>query len=425
MTMKTSSETKISRISLLLVVLVMVACARKEQESTASDQYTCPMHPTVLSPTQGACPVCGMDLVRKAKAGEELKITEDIARLLQSPDQSIVADLKTVKGVFRRMPLVVTAEGRVAYDTRYAYTIAARMAGRLDHVSIRYLHQEIKRGQKIAEIYSPEMLVAQQELLFLAKQDSGNQLLISAARKKLGLLGATPAQIDSWLRKGEADPVFVIYSPYDGFVMVQEEMTDQVSKPKEDTGVGRGSEELKSTPTPSSSSLVREGDYVTRGQTIFTLLSHEALRVELSVPVRQATAIKIGDPVVVTTDSGSGLDARVDFTQPFISAGEEFITIRVYVIDNGLRVGQWVKASLTKESAEALWLPADAVVDLGTQSIVFSKDRGVFKPRVVTCEARSGEWISIVRGLSSSEEVAARAAYLVDSESFIKTSLTK
>lgn len=423
--MKTLSKTKDFRITLFFVVLVMVACTRKEKESAAGDQYTCPMHPTVLSPTQGACPVCGMDLVRKAKAGEELKITEDVTRLLQSPDQSVIADIKTVKGVFRRMPLSIVAEGRVTYDTRYAYTIPARIAGRLDHVSIRYIHQKVKKGQKIAEIYSPEMLVAQQELLFLAKHDSGNELLISAARKKLELLGATRTQIDSWLRNGEPDPVFVIYSPYDGYVMLRDEMTDQTSKPNSNAGMGGGSEKLSSTPRPSSLSLVREGDYVARGQAIFTLLSHEALRVELSVPVRQAGVIKIGDPVGLTTDSGSNLDARVDFTQPFISEGKEFITIRAYVHDRGLRIGQLVKASLPKESPEALWLPADAVVDLGTQNIVFVKDRGVFKPRVVMCGARSGDWISIVSGLSSSDEVAKRATYLVDSESFIKTSLTK
>jgi len=76
--------------TLAFVVLVLISCST-DKHADHADTYTCPMHPTVISDKPGTCPVCGMDLVRKAREGEEIKITEDIGRLLKSPNESIMA----------------------------------------------------------------------------------------------------------------------------------------------------------------------------------------------------------------------------------------------------------------------------------------------------------------------------------------------
>lgn len=415
----------------LVVLLAALACSDGNNSSSSGDQYTCPMHPTVVSATQGACPVCGMDLVRKAREGEELKITEDISRLLRSPGEAVVSEIATVKGTYRKMPVETVAQGVVTYDTRYIHAIPTRIGGRLEKVYVRFALQPVKRGQKIAEIYSPEMLTAQRELLFLAANDKDNELLIKAAREKLYLLGATQTQVDSWLQAGEAQSVFTVYSPYDGYVILpsSDMPPPSVEAPATNEMGESGMPAIAaSNGKPGSSAtpkLIREGDYVARGQTLFTVASSDAMRVEVSVSPQQDSHIRVGDVAEVDIGSEEHVVARVELVQPFISAGEEFLKIRMFMRGANLQIGQLVRARFKNESTEALWLPREAVYDLGATQIVFVKEKGLFKARVIVTGTRSDGWFEVRRGLASSEEVASSAAYLVDSEDFIKYQQTR
>ena len=86
----------------------------------------------------------------------------------------------------------------------------------------------------------------------------------------------------------------------------------------------------------------------------------------------------------------------------------------------GLHIGHLVNAKISLGSRESLWVPKEAVLDLGAQKIVFLKDRGTLKPKEVSAGITAQGMIEIKGGLASSEEIAANAHYLVDSESFIK-----
>lgn len=408
---------------LLLMVLLMACGGRKG--TAEADQYTCPMHPTVISATQGACPVCGMDLVRKAREGEEVVITEALAKRLKSPDESVIAKAAASRPVFGRKPLVVEVQGVVAIDSRFVRTIPARVAGRVERVHLRYPYQPVRAGEPVAELYSPEMLAAQRELLYLATTDSA---LLRPARQKLMWLGATTSQIDAWLKSGEADPRFTVFSPVDGYVILPGSVQSTVSVSAAGGRGGMG-EDMNATPTvaetgspqPPKTELIRAGDYVSRGQALFTVASREAMRLELRVPAAQAGVIRTGDRLTVEVNGGKKHEATVDFVQPFYEGNEVFQTIRVYVRDASLRVGQLVSVRLLAESSETLWVPRRAVADLGTGQIVFVHERGVFKPRAVQTGRKTDEWYEITSGLASSDEVADEAAFLIDSESFIKT----
>ena len=130
-----------------------------------------------------------MDLVRKARPGEELEITKDLANVIKAPNQSVVSSIKTTKPVYKSVPLSVEAVGIVTYDTRNIYTISARVSGRLEKIYLKYEFQPLRKGQKIAEIYSPELITAQRELLYLIENDPGNDDLIESAKSRLMLLG--------------------------------------------------------------------------------------------------------------------------------------------------------------------------------------------------------------------------------------------
>ena len=223
----------------IFLFLILASCADKGA-SHEHDTYTCPMHPTVISDKPGTCPVCGMDLVRKARPGEEVKITEDLARLIKSPNETIVASIRTIKGEFKSMPVSLEVQGIVTYDTRYIYTIPARIGGRLEKVFLKYAFQKVRKGQKVAEIYSPELLTAQRELLYLIENDPANLEIIESAKSKLYLLGATKSQVDEMIQSKEAVVTFSIYSPYDGYVIREDQQAPAITTVSAGSSAGMG-----------------------------------------------------------------------------------------------------------------------------------------------------------------------------------------
>jgi Cu(I)/Ag(I) efflux system membrane fusion protein len=418
----------------LLSLLVLGACNKGNEHAEHADTYTCPMHPTVVSDKPGTCPVCGMDLVRKARAGEEVKITEDLARLIKSPNETVVASIKTLKGEFKSMPVSLEVQGVVTYDTRNIYTIPARIGGRLEKVFLKYTFQPVRKGQKVVEIYSPELITSQRELLYLLENDGSNTNIIESAKNKLYLLGATQNQVEEMIKRKDVTYTFSIYSPYDGYVIREDQQAPAVSTTSSSSsassmggGMAGSSSGTSATPAPtamnaSSSELMREGNYVSTGQTLFKIVNTAAMRVELDLPVAQAGRVSLQDEVDLDLGNQNSVKGKVDFVQPFFTEGEEFVKVRLYVKNGGeLQIGQLVRATIRLKPVEALWIPREAVLDLGLDKIVFVKERDVFKPKNVKTGIRTDGWVEIVQGLSSSDVIASNAQYLVDSESFIKT----
>jgi len=388
------------------------------------------MHPTVVSDKPGVCPVCAMDLVRKGRQGEEVKITEDLARLIKSPNEVVLASIKTAKAEYKSMSVLLTVQGVVTYDTRNIYTIPARVGGRLEKVFLKYNYQPVRKGQKVAKIYSAELVNAQSEFLYLLKNDGDNQLLIDAAKSKLLLLGASEKQIDQLSKTQEVTYTFSIYSPHDGFVISDDQQAPAAPSNRatpSSGGMGMGgsgntaSTSSSTIPSVSASSFVREGSYVTSGQTLFKIVNTNSLWIEFNVPLTQASRIKVGDKLE-WMDQGKTKPLKIDFVEPFFSEGEDFIKLRSYYKGSDISVGQLVEARTQTASMESLWIPQQALLDLGIDEIVFVKERGLFKPRKVSSGLHAGDWVQIINGLASSDEVATNAQYLIDSENFIKTS---
>jgi membrane fusion protein, copper/silver efflux system len=325
----------------------------------------------------------------------------------------------------------------VTYDTRNIYTIPARIGGRLERVYLKYPFQPIRKGQKVAEIYSPELLTAQRELVFLLENDSQNETLIQSAKERLRLLGATETQISNLAANKDIENTFTIYSPYDGYVVAENQQAPAAPAPQAQptsggngmamsSGSGQTSGSAMSNATSSTAAinenLIREGGYVSTGQTLFKIVNASAMRVELNLPSASASAIKKGSELTLDFGGGDQQKATIDFIQPYFTQGQEFLTVRVYTHKTDkLHIGHLVKAIITGASVEALWVPKEAVLDLGVDQVVFIKSKNALKPKKVSIGARTDKEIEIKQGLSSTDEIAINAQYLVDSESFIKT----
>jgi hypothetical protein len=418
---------QLSTFSLMMLIVLVIACNSKNSAHDHAETYTCPMHPTVLSDRPGSCPVCGMDLVRKSKQGEEVKITEDLAKLIKSPNESVTASIKTVKGEYRSATLSKELLGVVAYDTRNIYMIPARIGGRLEKVYLKYNYQRVTKGMKIADVYSPELINAQRELVYLLQNDSENKSMIEAATRKLSLLGATEDQIKKLEKSKEVLNTFSIYSPYDGYLILNSEApeaplnTSSVSGSSEGMGMNAVSKQATgSNPISTESNILREGNYVSNGQTLFRVVNANLIWIEFNIAAEESSSLKQGEAIELLINEKTS-EARIDFIEPFSAQTQDFIQIRSYYKGDDLLIGQLVKGTVQSKTNETLWLPKTAVMDLGINQVVFVKERGQFKAKQVETGSRADDFIEITKGLTSGDEVASNAQYLVDSEGFIKT----
>jgi membrane fusion protein, copper/silver efflux system len=154
---------------------------------------------------------------------------------------------------------------------------------------------------------------------------------------------------------------------------------------------------------------------------LFTVVNSDALRIELNLPGSYSGIVKEGQRIVLDMGNNVKDIATVDFIQPFFTEGQEFMKVRVYTDKTAdLHIGHLVNATISLDAREALWVPKEAILDLGTKKILFLKDRDVLRPKLVVVGMAAEGLIEVKSGLASSDEIAANAQYLVDSESFIK-----
>ncbi|MGC3944996.1 MAG: efflux RND transporter periplasmic adaptor subunit [Chryseolinea sp.] len=414
-------------VLLLTFTLLFFSC---KKETASHDVYTCPMHPTVTSNKPGACPVCHMDLVKKV-AGAEVVIDEELAAAAASPNEQVLSSVRTVRGNFTALPVSIVRTGVVTYDSRNSSVVSVRVSGRLEKIYVRYLYQHVRKGEKIADIYSPELVAAQREMLQVRRSDPGNESLISAARERLFNLGMTTKQIDDIVARDEPQYTVSIYSQSEGIVVQRSGQAPAAptSTPPEGEGMNTAGAMNASTPTQTTSlplatrsiDLPREGTYVSAGQPLFEIISFSSVVLEINLPPTASGNVRKGDNIEVAAGN-TKLSATIDLLQPFTQSGDQFIKVRAYVSDTkSLLIGQLITARLVIPSVEGLWLPTSAIYDLGTRKIAFVKKGRHFSPVEVETGPATDKEMMVISGVASADEVAAEAQFLIDNEGFIKT----
>jgi membrane fusion protein, copper/silver efflux system len=407
---------------LFWVAITGISCGQSNNphtghEENGKDVYTCPMHPEVIRNSPGSCPICGMDLVKKETGGTSIADVS-LEALLRPTNEFVVSSVPITTVQQRKVAVEVEALGTVAYDTRQTGTISSRMAGRIERLYVRYRYQTVSKGQRIMDIYSPELVTAQQNLLFILKNDRENATLIDAAHHRLLLLGMSEPQVQGVIRSGKPLLSVAVYSNYSGHI--HEAVS---SEPM--TGNPVSSNSMSTAPLAATQELsLKEGMYIEKGQSVFTVYNSSRLWALLSIQNENGALVKVGNAVRITPEAAPAQNfrARIDFVEPFYRPESKTLTARVY-FDNrkmNLPVGSQVRATIFTNDVLAYWLPQEAVLTLGLDMIVFRKEGNGFRAHKVQTGLQQERLIQITGGLAPMDSVAQNAQYLIDNESFIK-----
>jgi Cu(I)/Ag(I) efflux system membrane fusion protein len=373
------------------------------------------MHPQIVRDKPGTCPICKMDLVKKTVTPEKANgIALNV--LLRPSNQYVISTISTVHLQASDEPVEIESYGSITYDTRQVGSIATNVSGRIEKLFVKYRYQKIAKGQKIMDIYSPELLTAQQNLLFLLKNDPDNQMMIGAAKQRLLLLGMSNAQLQQVIHTGKTIFTVSVYSGYSGHIHESDGANGMQSQ-QQQTGmrdVSLITEELS----------LKEGVYVTKGQNLFTIYNPSKAWVVLNIFAGQANMVKVGDKVRIVPETApdKNFRASISFIEPFYRPDSKTTTARVYYDNSQLNIpiGSQVRATVFAGDRTAKWLPEEAVLSLGLDKVVFLKKGDAFIAHKIEAGIVNNHLIQVLNGLSENDEVAANAQYLVDSESFIR-----
>jgi Cu(I)/Ag(I) efflux system membrane fusion protein len=382
--------------------------------------YTCPMHPTVIKDRPGACPVCGMNLVKKSvidrsrsagQVSEAIKQEkmEEMVQVTLSPTQRLLANVATEPVTRRNLSGEIYTVGKIDYDETNLAHVAARIGGRVDKLYVDFTGKEVKKGEPLLEIYSPDLVSAQQEYLLalnayeklksgsLDEPAQNSKSLLEASQEKLLLWGITEDQITELKTTKKVKTHMVIYSPTSGTVIEK---------------------------------FVREGMYVMEGENLYDIADLKNVWMFGDIYESEISDVKIGQEVEVKTQAypDEVFTGRISFIEPALNPTTRTAKIRAdfpnphYKLKPEMYVEVKIKSG---ENQNCLTIPASAVINTGHRVVAWvEKEPNVFVPRDVKLGEKLGDFYVVLDGLSEGEMVVSQGGFLIDSEAQLRAGMT-
>jgi Cu(I)/Ag(I) efflux system membrane fusion protein len=323
-------------------------------------EFYCPMHPQVVQEAPGSCPICGMPLARRKK-GEKAPLPPGVtARVELAPGRVAQAGIRTEPVAYAPLVRTVTAVGLVAFDERRLANIVAKVPGktRVEKLHVNYTGQDVAVGQTLAELYSPELAQAVQELLSASRRaepapspasrpqsavaralEADRHALVVASVEKLRRWGITQAQVDEILRSGKTDVTIPIFSPIRGHVFKKN---------------------------------VVEGQEVGEGFAMFEVADLDTVWVQAQVYEHELGLVEPGQPAEAHVEAfpGRTFPGRVEFIQPHLDPATRTVEVRFALenADHRLRPGMFATVVLKTPVARLPEFQARAAAGSGSGS---------------------------------------------------------
>ena len=377
-----------------------------------NEVYTCSMHPEIIRDEPGNCPICGMTLVKKVTDNNSID-DSSIDNLIKPTDNFIVGKYQTTTAIDTTISSEINLPGIVEYDPNSSVNIAARMSGRIEKMYVNYKYQKVNKGQKLFDLYSPELLTEQQNFIYMVSNDVENPSIIDASRQKLLLYGMTQNQINALSNSKKVNPQITIYSPDSGII--------------DGTGtmVNTTNPVMQSASNNTATLDVKEGSYIKKGEVIFKLLNTDKVWGIFNVIQGYNSLIKANQSIRITSelDKDEFMDAKINFVETQLNAADKTNRIRVYLNNNKLKlpVGLRLQGVVKTNAIKGIWIQKQSMVSIGNKKIVFLKMDNGFKASSIKTGIEIDDFIQIMEGISVKDTIAKNAQYLIDSESFIKT----
>jgi Cu(I)/Ag(I) efflux system membrane fusion protein len=365
---------------------------KAKQEITADENkktiWTCAMHPQIRMDHPGKCPICGMDLIplvqNTAFVNPDAVVMTEEGIKLAEVQTSIVSRQKPVKKI--------QLYGKIQADERLVQTQSAHIPGRIEKLFVNFTGKEVRQGQSIAQIYSPELVIAQKELLEALKMKEMQPGLLDAAREKLRQWKFTDSQIADIENSGAAKTVFDVYATVSGIV---------------------------------TNKSVNVGDYVSQGAPLYEIADLSHLWALFDAYETDLPWIKKGDRITFALESqpGKEFNGTVSFIDPVINPQTRTASVRVEITNAGnlLKPDMFATGVLTAHlasSGSSLVIPQTSVLWTGTRSVVYVKLADAKEPSFVMREITLGPALSnsfvVLDGLKKGEEIVTNGTFSVD-----------
>ena len=356
--------------------------------------WTCSMHPQVMQPEPGDCPICGMDLIPSESGDDGLAP----GQFRMSKNALALADVQTtIVGAAATGSNTLRLSGTIQENEKAVATQSAYFGGRIEELFVNFEGEEVRSGQKLASLYAPELVSAQQELITASGLKATQPELYRAVRNKLKLWKITEKQIGEIEASGRVQEYFPIYATVSGTV---------------------------------SEISVQPGDYVDQGSPLFKIANLGTVWAVFDAYENQVSLLREGQPLLVTAKSypNTPFEAKVSFINPVLNASTRTVEVQA-VLENPegkLKPGMFVTGDMAlnrDRQNEALVIPESAVLWTGERSVVYVKtepNAPVFEMREIRVGDAVNEAYTVVSGLENGEEIVTRGTFTLDAAAQLK-----
>lgn len=355
--------------------------------------YTCSMHTSVREAGPGQCPICSMDLVPVTNEQVQSGVVTVDARRRQ------LIGVETGTAELRKMTKTIRAVGQVDFDERRIHNVTLKFDAWIGDLKADYVGTQVKKGEMLFSVYSPELLSAQQEYLETRQRLAArgpDDSLVRAARKRLMLWDISPGQVRAIERRGEPYEYLPIFAPASGTVVEK---------------------------------MINEGSHMNTGDMLLRIADLSTVWIDAEVYEADLPLIKKGMTADVTLPYGPErtYQAKVDYIYPYLEGKTRTARIRL-VLDNpsgALKPDMYAEVRLRTDLGQRLMVPEGAVLLAGESRVVFKDmgEDGKLKPVRVQTGQRVEGWIEITQGLAPGDEVITSGNFLIASEAKLKTGI--
>ncbi|MGE5421302.1 MAG: efflux RND transporter periplasmic adaptor subunit [Chloroflexota bacterium] len=360
-----------------------------DEHEDAATIWTCSMHPNIRMDKPGKCPICGMDLIPLSQSGG---VSADPDAIHLSDEGMALANVQTTVVSRGSRTREVRLYGKVQADERLLQSQVSHIAGRIEKLYVNFTGENVRAGQTLAEIYSPDLVTAQQELLLTAETKKIQPELYEASKERLRQWKLSDDQINNIESSGKVINNFRVLSNTSGTV---------------------------------TSRQVNDGDHVSQGTVLFTVADLSKVWLLFDAYESDLTFLSKGKPVTFTLQSFPGKEYKgiISFIDPVIDPVTRVARVRVeYDNRNGELKPEMFATGIVSASLpgynNVISVPASAVLWTGKRSIVYVKQTGntdnLFKMREIEIGPALGDSYVVVSGLDEGEEIVTNGTFSVD-----------